>query len=188
MRGHWWKIAKLELTLAMKDRESLIWSLAAPIAMAWLFGTMFGSDGPPAPTRVRIETGLNSERIHDVIAGYLKQAGGIEEAPDGIEVVLPDSLLERMKSGHKMEFRVIQGDADATRAQAVAARVREMSYWMTVSTPAEKTYFAGGPEPQDIIGHPLLGLETETRGTAPRSRAGRSACFRRCSSCTSCFR
>ena len=41
MRGAWWQIAKLELALAMRDRESLIWSLVAPIAMAWMFGSMF---------------------------------------------------------------------------------------------------------------------------------------------------
>ncbi len=31
---NWWTIAKLELTLSLRDREAVLWSLIAPVAMA----------------------------------------------------------------------------------------------------------------------------------------------------------
>jgi ABC-type multidrug transport system permease subunit len=146
MRGAWWKIARLELTLAMRDRESLIWSLVAPIAMAWMFGSMFGSEGPPAPTRVAID--------------------------DGIRVELPDSLLERLQSGRETGVRVIQGDADAIRARAVSARMREFLYYATFHLPeleaqaAENVGSFSSPPPAVL-------LRTQPLGAAPKIVSGK---------------
>src|SRR5258706_13512973 len=98
MHGNWWKIAKLELTLALRDKESLIWSLAAPIAMAWLFGTMFGSDEPPQPTHVKVNAGANVTDVRAVAEEYI-HARGFVVADDGIEVVLPASLFARIQHG-----------------------------------------------------------------------------------------
>src|SRR5262249_22848412 len=120
MRGNWWKIAKLELTLAMKDRESLIWSLAAPIAMAWLFGTMFGSDAPPDPTHVKVEPGTYNAGMEE-LAGHYLEWRGFKVADDGIVVVLPASMLKRISSGSALTVHVIQGKADAMQAQSVSA-------------------------------------------------------------------
>jgi hypothetical protein len=107
MRGNWWKIAKLELTLAMKDRESLIWSLVAPIAMAWLFGTMFGSDGPPNRRPSPLTRCKPSSITSKLLRPFLNHRG-LTEAPDGIHVVLPDSMPLRMTNGGKLDIRVIQ--------------------------------------------------------------------------------
>ncbi len=163
MRGHWWKIAKLELTLAMKDRESLIWSLAAPIAMAWLFGTMFGSDGPPQPTHVKITGGVNPPELVQQAKDYIGK-GEFVVADDGIEVVLPDSVAERIQSGKPIHIRVIQGDADAMRAQAVSAKAREFAYF-AVLHPA--------PQSGAVNTEPLLSVAASTRGSAPKIASGK---------------
>src|SRR5712671_1855727 len=134
MRGNWWKIAKLELALALRDKESLIWSLAAPIAMAWLLGTIFGSDGPPQPTHVKIDLGANPATLLTLARDYIGK-GDFVIADDGIEVVLPDSMSDRIELGRPIKVRVIQGDADATRAQAVSARVREFCYFLALHPP-----------------------------------------------------
>ncbi|HEX6791779.1 MAG TPA: hypothetical protein VF247_10760, partial [Candidatus Krumholzibacteria bacterium] len=162
MRGTWWKIAKLELTLAARDRESLIWSLVAPIAMAWLFGSMFGSDGPPKPTRVDLDAGDNPARIRNIAATYLMRRG-FELANDGIRVELPDSMTARMADGRPVEARVIQGDAPAVRAQAVAATVREMMYY---------TAFHPGPMDDPTQGRPLLDVKATPLGAPPKVVTG----------------
>lgn len=185
MRGHWWKIAKLELTLALRDKESLIWSLAAPIAMAWLFGTMFGSDGPPAATRVKVERGLDpihaqsSVQTPDVRLAeqYLRYRGfevvdntglGIDDA---IVVVLPDSIDAKLSTGRGFNINVIQGKADAMRAQAVSAVMREFSYEMVFRDPH---IIVDHGNPFAIFNRPrMLALQTSTLGTAPKIASGK---------------
>ncbi|MCI0452950.1 MAG: hypothetical protein L0Z51_11285, partial [Candidatus Latescibacteria bacterium] len=94
MRSNSWNIAKLELTLALKDREAVVWSLIAPIAMAAIFGAMFGGNEPPAPTRVTIEAGANPPVVNDAFKTLLERRGLIV-ADGGIRVQLPDSLIDR---------------------------------------------------------------------------------------------
>ncbi|HXS10700.1 MAG TPA: ABC transporter permease [Candidatus Krumholzibacteria bacterium] len=170
MRGNWWKIAKLELTLALRDKESLIWSLAAPIAMAWLFGSMFGSDGPPSPTRIKLETGINPEWTANLAKDYLAYRG-FEVGADGIAVILPDSMIEKYAAGSKINIAVIQGEADAMRAQSVSAVMREFAYAMAFRE-MDKEYVPSRP------GNPFgaarsLELVTETRGAAPKIASGK---------------
>jgi ABC-type multidrug transport system permease subunit len=170
MRGNWWKIAKLELTLAFKDRESLIWSLAAPIAMAWLFGTMFGSDGPQQPTHVKVEVGNNPPQLQRVVDWYLGSRG-LTEDKDGIGVILPDSMLEKLAAGHGVNVRVIQGNADEMRAQEVAASVREMTYFFAFHATAlqrEHILLDTAPGREG----PIL-LAAQTRGSAPKIASGK---------------
>lgn len=172
MRGAWWKIAKLELKLAFRDRESLIWSLVAPIVMAWLFGAMFGSDGPPEPTRVKIEAGTNSPMVKAAAVSFLK-TGGFEESDDGIRIILPDSMLERMADGRKVDVRVIQGDDEALRAQAVSARVRIMSYTMAFRLNRLQQSLADTTAANELREMGMLRLHTETRGSAPKIVTGK---------------
>jgi len=177
VHGNWWKIAKLELTLAMRDRESLLWSLAAPIAMAWLFGSMFGSGGAPAPTRVKIERSLNPEGVQTLAEDYLKYRG-FEVADDGIVVVLADSMDAKLASGRGVNIHVIQGDADATRAQAVSTVMREFAYEMAFSDPhlgrVLPESMPRSPDPNPFSHREsLLQLQTETRGAAPKIANGK---------------
>jgi ABC-type multidrug transport system permease subunit len=174
MRGSWWKIAKLELTLAMKDRESLIWSLAAPIAMAWLFGTMFGSDGPPQPTHFRVDIGQNPSELKGIAEHYIGWSKDLVAAEDGIVVVLPDSMMDRIAQGRELHSKVIQGNADAMRAQAVSARAREFSYYAALHLSRV------GRSPDSLRIRNIeardsryLDLKTETRGTAPKIASGK---------------
>jgi ABC-type transport system involved in cytochrome c biogenesis permease component len=164
MRGNWWKIARLELTLAMRDRESLLWSLVAPIVMAWMFGSMFGGNEPPKPTRVRLDAGINPAEVARGAASYLERRG-FELADDGVRVELPDSLLERIDGGRKVEARVVQGDAASLRARAVAATVREFMYSMAFHPRADS-----GSLLHDAP--PTLDIMAVRRGAAPRVVTG----------------
>ena len=173
MRGAWWKIARLELTLAARDRESLLWSLVAPIVMSWLFGWMFGPDAPPAPTRFAVDAGANPEPLRQAVSTYLKDVGKFEESADGIHVVLPDSMLERMSAGEKLEFRVIQGDASSNRAQAVSARVREMGYHIAFDSERWRARAAGTNDTGAAVANPSILLANETLGAAPKLVTGK---------------
>jgi ABC-2 type transport system permease protein len=174
VRGNWWKIAKLELTLAMRDRESLIWSLVAPIAMAWLFGSMFGSGGAPEPTHVKIERSLNPEFIQSFAEDYLKYRG-FEVADDGIVVILADSMDTKLASGRGVNIHVIQGDADATRAQAVSTVMREFAYEMAFRKPGVSASVEDDSQNPFIHFREkrTLALQAETRGAAPQIATGK---------------
>jgi ABC-type transport system involved in cytochrome c biogenesis permease component len=165
MGGNWWKIARLELTLAMRDRESLIWSLVAPIAMAWMFGAMFGGNSRPEPTRVTVDAPGNPPALRAAAEDYLRGRGFVIAA-DGIRVELPDSMQARMHDGREAHARVIQGDAPALRAQAVSAAVREMMYY---------TAFHAGSPGDSSASHraPLLAITAVPLGAAPKIADGR---------------
>jgi ABC-type multidrug transport system permease subunit len=172
MNANWWKIAKLELTLALRDKESLIWSLAAPIAMAWLFGTMFGSGGPPEPTHVKIDPGAYNNNIEDVAGRYLEWRG-FKVADDGIVVVLPDSMSTKIASGSALNVHVIQGKADAMQAQAASAAMREFMYEFIFQAPVVRDNIVVGQDPLAGGRVHLLDLKTETRGAAPKIATGK---------------
>jgi len=163
MRGNWWRIARLELSLAMRDRESLIWSLVAPIAMAWLFGSMFGTGGPPQPTRVSVHVGNNPVALRQQTENYLKGRNFVI-ADDGIQVDFPDSLFDRMQRGRSIHVRVIQGKADAMRAQAVSAAAREFCYFAALHL----QQVDGDIRPTSATNDTFLSLQTHTLGAAPR--------------------
>jgi ABC-type multidrug transport system permease subunit len=170
MRSHWWRIAKLELTLALRDKESLIWSLAAPIAMAWLFGTMFGSDGPPKPTAIKGEVGANPVALKEVAEAYLT-ARNLVLADDGIRVVFPDSMFARIAHGDSIDVKVIQGDAEMVRAQEVSAQAREFCYFAALNLYPEGRFDLGGRVGANAP--PLLSLASATRGAAPKIASGK---------------
>ena len=115
MAPRWWTVAKLELTLALRDREALIWSLIAPIVMAAIFGAMFGGNEAPAPTKVTIEAGANPPVIADLTKTFL-ETRGFDVGAGGIRVQLPDSLLERMIDGSGGTARIVKKDESDTRA------------------------------------------------------------------------
>lgn len=171
MRGNWWKIAKLELTLAARDRESLIWSLMAPIAMAWLFGSMFGGSAPQA-THVKVEVGNNPTELRQRAEDYLK-ARDFAIAEDGIQVVFPDSMLERIFQGRDVHVRVIQGNADATRARAVSAAAREFCYYAALH-PQEVHDSTRAVAPAPAKATSFLSLSISQLGAAPRIVNGKA--------------
>jgi ABC-type multidrug transport system permease subunit len=174
MRGAWWKIARLEIGLALRDRESLLWSLVAPIAMAWIFGTMFDSK-PPAPTQVVIDAGLNPPVVREVVAGEFGRRGFVV-GDEGIRVVLPDSLLDRMASGRDVVARVIQGEAGDTRTQSVSACAREAMYRMVFRVAELQRLSAGdsaaGASRLLAASGPLV-VAARPLGTAPKLVTGK---------------
>jgi ABC-2 type transport system permease protein len=176
MRPAWWTIAKLELTLAIKDRGSVIWSLIAPIAMAWIFGSMFsGSSGPPAPTRVSIDAGANPAAVTSFVAAALAEHGlAVDSTAAGgtIRVELPDSLLAKLRGGEVATARIHKGDASELRAQSVSAGAREALYRAAFQrTELESAARSGGtytPAP----GNTPLSLAVTTLGAAPKVATG----------------
>ncbi len=171
MRSNWWTIAKLELTLTLKDREAGVWSLIAPIAMAAIFGAMFGGNEPPAPTRVTIEAGANPPRVADVLESRLEQ-DGFEVGEGGIRIQLPDSVLDRMIDGRGATARVVKKDESDIRVMAVSSAAREAMYYFAFrareirDTPNDSAYVptgSGGP----------IAVSASTLGAAPRIVSGK---------------
>ncbi len=127
MRANWWTIARLELTLALRDREAVIWSLLAPIAMAAIFGAMFGSEDAPKPTRVTVEGGANPPVVAEAVEALLRERN-FEIGERGIRVQLPDSVLDRVRDGRATTARIVKRDDSDTRVMSVSAAVREAMY------------------------------------------------------------
>lgn len=176
MRPAWWTIAKLELTLAARDRGSVIWSLIAPIAMAWIFGSMFsGNAASSAPTRVTIDRGANPAAVALFVGAVLaKHDIAIDSAgaAGAIRVELPDSLLAKLRDGEAATARVHKGDASDLRAQSVSARVRDALYRMAFARPELEPAIRDGrvhaPAPRDGP----LALAVGTLGAAPKVATG----------------
>ncbi|HEU4929223.1 MAG TPA: ABC transporter permease [Candidatus Krumholzibacteria bacterium] len=171
MAPRWWTIAKLELTLALRDREALIWSLIAPIAMAAIFGAMFGGDNTPSPTKVTIETGANPPVVEDVLRAALEKRGFVV-GDTGIRVQVPDSLLDRMRDGRGATARVVKKDESDTRVMSVSAATREVMYLFAFrarSLQEEATHpgVATGWEPGPLYTH------ASTLGAAPHVPSGK---------------
>jgi ABC-2 type transport system permease protein len=174
MGGNWWKITKLELKLAARDREAVIWSLLAPVIMAWLFGTMFDNE-PPRPTGVSITPGDNPAFVETIVAGMLENEGVVvvDEGGD-VDVVLPDSLLARLAEGEKAEVEVVKTHASSSRARAVSAKVREAMY--TLAFRARKSWLEEPPSQEAIASlvaarGPIF-LESSVLGKAPKIVGG----------------
>jgi ABC-2 type transport system permease protein len=175
MRPAWWTIAKLELTLAVRDRGSVIWSLIAPIAMAWIFGSMFsGNSGAPRPPRVAIDAGANPPAVTLFVAGVL-EANGVtvdSTAAGAIRIELPDSLLAKLRDGAAVSARVHKGDAGDLRTQSVSARVRDALYRLAFARPAIEAAIRAGRAYEPAHAAPPLALAVGTLGTAPRIPSG----------------
>jgi len=173
--GNWWHIARLELTLAFKDRESVIWSLIAPIAMAWIFGTVF-ADKPPGPTVVAIDAGNNPAYVGTVFAGLLERGGLVlTDSEDATRVVLPDSLVPHLIDGGPVQVDIRTKNATSSRAQTIAARSREALYTMSFRVSADWLTEPPGDETvRSIIENegPIY-LESSLLGQRPRMVSGK---------------
>jgi len=174
MSGNWWKITRLELKLAIRDREAVIWSLIAPVIMAWLFGSMFDS-APPGPTKVSVTRGDNPAYVGAIVSGMLAGEGlTVVDSLAGAEVVLPDSLVARLLDGRKCDVVVDKGDISDTRARSVSVKARQVMY--TLAFAAKKSWLTAPPSRSEVDSlvasrGPIL-LATSTRGKAPRTVAG----------------
>jgi ABC-2 type transport system permease protein len=167
MRSHWWTIAKLELTLALCDREAVAWSLIAPIVMAAIFGAMF-NESPPASTRVTIEAGANPPVVASGFALLLERRG-IQVGDGGIRVQLPDSLVDRMLDGRGATARVVKKDEGDLRVMAASAAVREALYVIAFRAGTLRN----ADDAQASLGSPgPLSVHASTLGSAPRVVTG----------------
>jgi ABC-type multidrug transport system permease subunit len=171
--GNWWRIAKLELLLAAKDKEAVIWSLVAPIAFAWFFGLTFGG-GPAPPTRVAIERGDNPGYVESIFAGLLqkKEIEVVDERK--AKVVLPDSLMHKILDGEQTDIEIIRGGIGDSRVQQLSMRVREIVYKLTFG--AKKSWLETPPDSAAIAGLVLsdgpIFVESLNLGKTPHVASG----------------
>ncbi|MDH4337467.1 MAG: ABC transporter permease [Candidatus Krumholzibacteria bacterium] len=173
MRPAWWTIARLELTLAIRDRGSVIWSLIAPIVMAWIFGSMFGGNADaPAPTRAALDGGANPPAVVSFVAGVLGAHGVVVDSAGAVRVELPDSLLAKLRDGQAATARIHKGDASDLRAQSVGANVRDALYRMAFERRTIETAVREGRTRVSPAGDTPLALKMETLGAAPRIPTG----------------
>lgn len=171
--GNWWKIAKLELRLAFRDKESVIWSLAAPIAFAWFFGTMFGG-GPTPQTRVSIDRGTNPGYVEDIFKGLLEKKGVVVLEGQRATIALPDSLMHSIIDGGDADVEIIRGGLGDQRAQQLSMRVREILFTLTFA--ARKDWLAAAPDSAAIAAlvesNGPIYVESRHLGKVPHTASG----------------
>ena len=141
--GNWWKIARLELLLALKDREAVIWSLIAPVAFAWFFGMTFGGGGVP-PTRVSIDRGDNPEYVENIFSGLLSKNDIVVDGGSRAKIMLPDGLIPAILNGDEADVEIARGSLGDERAQQLSMRVREIIYTLAFS--ARKNWLESPPD------------------------------------------
>jgi len=172
--GNWWRIAKLELNLARRDREAVVWSLIAPIAMAALMGTIF-EDSPPSATPVSIDAGENPAYVGQIFSGLLEKKDLVlttsELAP---RVVVPDRLIQGLVAGDSLEAVVLKRNASDLRAQQVSVKVREVMF--TLAFTARSTWIDDPPDSATVAAlvakEGLIRIDKQQLGTAPRAVTG----------------
>jgi ABC-2 type transport system permease protein len=170
MRSNAWIVARLELTLALRDREAVVWSLIAPVVMAAIFGAMFNAR-PPGPTRVTIEAGDNPPVVASAF-GLLLEKRGLQVGDGGIRVQLPDSVLDRMLDGRGATARVVKRDESDMHAMSVGAAAREALYVVAFRADRLREN-AHSDDARDLLGVAgPLAVRTSTLGTAPRVVTG----------------
>lgn len=147
--GNWWKIAKLELLLAAKDKEAVMWSLVAPIAFAWFFGATFGG-GPAPPTKVAIERGENPAYVEKIFAGFLEKKDIDVVERRKARIILPDSLLDAILEGREANIQIVRSGIGDARAQQLSMRVREILYTLTFR--AKENWLESPPDSAQITG------------------------------------
>jgi|GEM_PF-1849261 len=128
-------IARLEVRLSLRDREAVFWSLLAPIAMAWLFGSLFGSSTVPSPTRVAIEGGVNPPWV-TTAARELFQARNVVVVDTSNastpRVVLPDSLIQNLTTGNAVSARIEKRKTSDRRATELSVVARQVLYTLAL--------------------------------------------------------
>ena len=173
--SNWARIARLELLLYFKDKEAVIWSLLAPIAMAFFFGIAFGGGGEPGPTRVRIDRGNNPEYVEDIFKGLLeKKAFTVVDSSDRPGVVLPDSLIEKLTSGEGVHVKIATSDDTSLRVQAVSVEVQKILF--SLSLRAKPSWLTEPPDSNEVAAlvedaGPIF-VESRTLGQAPKIASG----------------
>lgn len=171
--GNWWKIAKLELLLAAKDKEAVIWSLIAPIAFAWFFGATFGG-GPPGPTHVSIERGNNPGYLEQIFTGLLEKKEIVVADDQSERILFPDNLLQAIVDSEDADVVIVKGALSERRARALEMRLREILY--TLAFKAKQDWLDQPPSQSEIDAlvvseGPIL-VESRALGKTPKIPEG----------------
>jgi ABC-type Na+ efflux pump permease subunit len=174
MRPAWWTIARVELILAIRDRGSLVWSLIAPVAMAWIFGAMFGGNEASQPTHVSVDAGANPTVVSERMASLLEARGLAVDstaAEGAVRIELPDSLIAALRGESDVVVQVHKGDASDRRVQAVSAGVRDAMYRIAFGT-ADLEDASSGRRGNRALPADLLVVASRPLGAAPKPPGG----------------
>lgn len=128
----WRRIALLawnDVRLTVKDRESFIWMLLLPVALMWLFGSVFtGSGGGPPRISLTADDrdgGWLSRAVVDELRDdqvSLDEVGVDEEARRLRTVVMAGGFTEKVLAGEPQVLR-LELDADADEQFSMGAEV-----------------------------------------------------------------
>jgi ABC-type multidrug transport system permease subunit len=124
---------------------------------------------------VAVDAGVNPPVVRELVEGELERRGFVAGG-EGVRVILPDSLLDRMASGRDVGVQVMQGEAGDTRAQSVSASVRETMYAIAFRVPELQQLAAAGRPAGAAVslanGGPLV-VAARPLGTAPKVVSGK---------------
>jgi ABC-2 type transport system permease protein len=175
--GNWWKIARVELLLTVKDKEAVIWSLIAPIAFAWFFGAITGSR-TPEPVRVSIVRGENPEYVQTLFTSLLEKRGlVVTDQGHSAGIELPDSLVHRILEGRESTINIVKRGLSDREVQMLSMRLREIMFALVFRV--EKDWLSEPPDSvavsrlaEEVGGAGPIYLESRVLGTAPRRAEG----------------
>jgi ABC-type multidrug transport system permease subunit len=129
--GNWWKISKLEIKLALKDREAFVWSFIAPILFTAFIAVAFnGGSSEPGPIRAAYDNGKNPPYVEKIFKDFLaKENIALAEGKNLPVISVPDSLVQKMLDGRKAEV-TIRVSEESRSARAVSAKIRKLLYFL----------------------------------------------------------
>ncbi len=158
---NWWRIARMELMLALRDKEAVIWSFVMPFAFAWFFGFVAGgSSGPPGPTSVRLVTNDNPVYVDQLFRGFL--ANRNVQLTDNEEVsrlVLPDRLISCLLAGEAATVTLEKQNTSALRSQELSIKAQQVTH--TLAMRADPSWITSPPDSATVAA--LVGSEGPIR-------------------------
>lgn len=174
MTANWWKIAKLEVLLALKDKESFIWSFVAPLLFTAFIGYAFNNEKTPGPIRIAYDGGGNPEYVGSIFKNLLEKDGIVISSGDNLPVLsVPDSLVYKILEGKSTNLSLRVGE-ESRNARAVSAKTRKILYFLIFSV---KPDWLTAPPAKEKLDSMLadtgpIGLNITQLGGTPRRPSG----------------
>ncbi len=93
-----WIFGKLDLTLLLRDKSSLVWLLAVPLLFTWVFGQAFQGGGGPSDVKVALtvvdqDGGVLARRLIRALesSGFAVEEPALETAEPAVGDPAPES-------------------------------------------------------------------------------------------------
>jgi ABC-2 type transport system permease protein len=160
-------IAAKDLRLRIRDKSVFIIGLIAPLALAFIFNTVFGGafgdDGTFAPALGIVET--NADQTNSTLERITSQLGGtwqtfadpaaaeaaLDDGDVGAVFVVPDSFDADLAGGQIGEIEVLGAIDAGTSTQIAAGIARNYTNSLQTTQVAIASAISAGGDPADII-------------------------------------